>query len=292
MAKEDRLIDTETASRQWELHVVLGWLGLFMFGIVGALLGAVVGYFFGRQESAVYGALIGFAICAFIGFFVCKLATHYTKQAKKYSPTFETAKFLQTGITEYDLFITVHRCQNVVSSEGLAGFFGKQNDSFVKVEVGRKVDDDFMVSEGNPIKMTCVNSANEFEETFRLRIARTDEWLRVTLFDQDMMNEDHVGDVTIHISEEIVGEHFPQERGYPLKAKSDQKTGRELHAGTVILSFTPGGNFPKDVLQRSALTDRRLEAYRLQEKRGILEHDLSSIRNEAKTYGTWAVPPA
>lgn len=289
MAKDDKLIDTETGHKGGDIWLALGYLGTFLFGVLGGLLGAVVGYFMGREHNTVYGAAIGFTLCATIGLFAFGVFKYYWRQLKANSPLMEKERFNHTGFLDFDLFVTVHRCQNVMNAEGLAGFFGSKNDSFIKVEVGRIIDDQFMVSETNPVKMTCVNKSNVFEECFRLRIARTDEVLKVALYDQDLVNEDLVGWTHIKIVSDILEAHFPQEKGFPLKSDDTSMFKREVHAGTVILSFTPGGNFPKDILKKGAATERHLEAYRLDQKRQEQHQALVETKKKAKSYGTWAV---
>lgn len=288
MAGDDKLLDTESGYSGTPIYVQLGWLGSFIFGVVGALLGATVGYFFGREENSIWGALIGFILCGIIGLWICGIFHYYKKHVLEMnSPQFEYMRFKQTGFADFDLFVTVHRCQNVMNKEGLMGFFGSKNDSFVKVQVGRTIDNEFIDSGTNPVKITCINKTNVFEECFRLRIARTDDTMQVALYDQDLVGEDLVGFVRINISNDIVDAHFPQAKGFQLKSNDVSMFAREVQAGTVVMSFTPGGNFPKNTLSKSAATTRHLEAHRLDQKRQEHKDELRKMKDTKASYGTW-----
>lgn len=310
MAPLDRSIDDSMES-QMPAKVVAAVIGSFVLGVIGSMLGAATAWVLGRDavlgkdyciwdvfgpKSCIFiGAGIGFLLLTCVGCIACGPCGYFLRNIWVHfspGPLNERRQVMGTMnaltssdlFTTFDLFVTVHRCQNVQNKEGLMGFFGNSNDSFVEVQVGQTIADEFHPTL-NPRKNTCVQVNNIFEECFLFKIARNDSVIKISLYDQDLVGAQIVGNVRIDIMKHILGEGFPQVKGYSLSNKDSWSWTQDQvddKVGTVVLSFTPGESFPKHLLQKMALQNKF--AF---ERTLLAGKDLDSKAKSAGSYGTW-----
>lgn len=285
MGREDVAIDTSMEG-ETSIWVKLGWVASAILGILGCLLGASIGFFFGQGANTLLGGIIGLVVSFCLGVLCLGPAKDvYNQAVVKLAPPDATRLWLSHNTT-WDLYVTVHHAQNVVGTEGIAGFFGKKNDSFMQVSCGRVDPDGTFRLTKNPPKRTCVRNDCVFTEVFKFSVAPTDDTLQISLYDQDMISEELVGSGLINISEQIMLEGFPQKRGYRLIRDAGIFSGKEeRRAGLAVLSFQPGSNLPrgaeKIILQKSPLAFQQMVASR--------EKLLKTMgdKGNASTYGTW-----
>jgi len=305
MAPIDRSIDNSMES-----HIPMKvWAGMFggvLCGLVGFLLGATIAWTLGREmflgkdyciwdifgpKSCIFvGAGIGFLLFLCCGCLFCGPCTYFFERLYAFLWPFPSKERVAAmghhGLSTFDLFITVHRCQNVQNNEGIMGFFGKTNDSFIEVQVGQIIADDFHPGI-NPRKNTCVQTNNVFEECFLFKIAATDSVIKVALFDQDLVGSAIAGNVLIDIMKDVIDQGFPQVKGYSLQVKDSYSwaagDAEDAKVGTVVLSFTPGENFPKTLLKQMAGTKQF--AF---ERTLLAASDLKHKSEKEGDYGTWA----
>lgn len=271
--------------------VLLGYLGAILLGIFGALLGGCVGFFMGQGANTIIGSASGFALFFLLG--CCLLGpakSMFNNMYAEFAPPEMGRLSMLGGYKTFEVYVTVHNVQNVISAEGVLGFLGKKNNSFLQIKVGRLIDDDdtFIMSK-NPPKRTCVRENNIFEEVFCFVIEPTDDTIEVTLYDQDLIGEDRVGTCYISITDDVLGRGFPQKMGFKLlkssgfsffgKASSEYE---DMKTGIAILSFQPGKNFPGGTASWMARS------------KPFASYDLVAAQTklvkgaEKEDYGTWA----
>jgi len=287
----DQLLEDSTANG-WPFKVVLGYLLSGVIGMLSAFLGAYGGWFFMETEEGLWPVFYG--VC---GFFVGFAITFYVSGVWSYH--FHTLRVLcappeydrikTTGLNDFDMYVTVHRIQNESHLEDPFGFFGTKGNRqmYVEVKVGRLIGGDasdaFSVQK-NPQKRTCISPDNEFEETFQFTIAPTDDTMRITLKDQDILFDDELGFADIDITDQVLKEGFPQKRCFELYVGSYSKVSyrnAQQLAGNVVVSFAPGANLSKRA--EMGLFDKNQYALkRLKQERTQI---LNTTRQEYQAYG-------
>jgi len=264
MAGERKLDDTDEGPN---FSMILAWVSTLGLGVLGSLLGGCVGYLSGAGVATLIGAAVGFGAFFLLGFFLLGPATHIIdKTYAEFAPP-DASRVMGLGLTNtFSLHVTLHSVRNIISTEGILGFFGKKNDSFLQVRCGRKIDvaDSEFFPTANPTKRTCVSTTNTFEETFNIMVAPSDNTILIDLYDQDVIGDDLVGTAEINITKDILEGGFPQKKGYKLIREEGLLFGTtKKKTGTVIVSFFPGDGFPartKDKIKSKApLEWKRLE---------------------------------
>jgi hypothetical protein len=264
-----------------DFKAILAWVATLGLGILGALLGGCVGYLAGAGLTTLIAASIGFGVMFLCGFCVMGPAKAIVdKSYAEYAPPDTGRMNLGLSNKTFSLHVTVHNLRNLISTEGIAGFFGKKNDSFVEIKCGRQLDEDSDFYPGkNPPKRTCVSQSNTFDETFNIMVAPRDNKIVVSVYDQDVVGDDLVGAATIDITQEILNAGFPQKLGFKLVRQEGLVFGtNKKKTGTVILSFFPGDGFP----QRSK--DKIKETKPLEWKR-LEEAQSDTIKESLAKYG-------
>jgi len=228
-------------------------------GVLLSLIGGVAGWLVGGgmmnrgfNSMTLIGSGIGFLVGFLLGFFTFGPGRSVIKTAikKNYPPDAERLKY-GLGMTTFSIYMTVHEVRNVTSSEGIFSYFGKANDSYVEVRVGRKLGakDNFTPNYHNPVKRTCVQQNGKFGEGFKLNIDPRDDCIEVRLMDQDFAGDDIVGTAEINISNEIIGQGFPQTKGYKIMHKDSVLWGGTMRkTGVIILSFEVGEDMPSSLV--------------------------------------------
>jgi len=239
--------------------LILKCIGVLVVGIIGAMIGAMGGWFTGAgyiptkgaNPDVTVGAVGGLILFSMLGWCCFFGADCLDAFRHEHSPP-EMARTGLGILKSFDLYVTVHEAKNVVNSEGILGYFGKVSDSFVKVEVGRKLSktSDFRLQKNTP-KRTTVQHSKVWEENFKFVVATTDDTMMLTLYDQDMVGDSYVGETEIKITSEILENGFPQKKGYKILREEGFLFGTTWRrVGILVLSFTPGQDFPASVLQQ------------------------------------------
>lgn len=283
MKNLDYAIDTSMdEGPQWK--TLFGYFSAFLIGIFGSLVGGACGWAMGQGTQTLIGAGIGFGVFFCFGFMFFGPMQNLVNHVWYYVQPPEALRVWFTGARSFNLYVTVHSIQNVINMEGIAGFFGKVNDSFIELKVGREVDEGTFIMSKNPPKRTCVRTDGKFNEVFHFVIQPTDDTLQVTLFDQDVVGESLVGTQLISITEDVLQAGFPQKRGFRLQRVASMfSLSKHAHAGTAILSFQPGDNFPKQALEK-VKKEAPVALKTSIESRQVL----GTKTEKAGSYGTWA----
>lgn len=284
MAKDRALESTDEGI---DIKHILAWAATLGLAIMGSLLGGCVGYLAGAGMATIAGAGIGFGAMFLVGFiFLGPAGRIIDKAYAEYAPP-DAARVASLGLTStFSLHVTVHGVRNIISTEGILGFLGKKNDSFVQIRCGRQANEDSeFFQTKNPVKRTCVSQNNTFEETFNVMVAPQDNTILVDLYDQDVIGDDLVGTATIDITKDILQGGFPQKRGYKLIREEGLLFGTtEKKTGTVIVSFFPGDGFPARA-KNTIKTKAPLEWKRLEDAQNATLKE--SLAQYGKTsYGT------
>mmetsp|Transcript_819 Transcript_819/g.2427 ORF Transcript_819/g.2427 Transcript_819/m.2427 type:complete len:310 (+) Transcript_819:136-1065(+) len=270
------------------LHVYLGLLMSFLAGMIGGLGGAYLGSIVQDGMVVVGAATVGFFLTFCLAAALTgPLSYAYGQFFAIVAPPDAGRVWAMRGFSSWDLYVTVHLVKNSLVTEGMSGWLtGKQNDSYLEVKVGRYVPPDtFKLAQ--PVKYTCVSHTNVFEESFHFVVSPTDDHLRIALWDQDIFADDMVGMCDINISDQILLAGFPQHKGFRLIRATqglDENADMDHLSGTVVLSFRPGGAFPKSVYDRLK-SQKPLHYEKLRTENQAL---MNSTRATAGSYGTWA----
>lgn len=275
----DKPIDTSMDDGESTWKLVLKLVGVLVCAILGSMVGAMGGWFTGQgfipgqgmNPDVIYGAAGGLVFFSIFGW--CCFFGRDCVDAFRHEHAPPEIKRTTLGILKsFDMYVTVHEAKNVINSEGILAYFGKASDSFIKVEVGRKLSEfsDFRLQKNTP-KRTTVQNSKVWEETFKFVVATTDDTMRLTLYDQDMVGDSYVGECEIKVTNEILENGFPQKKGYKIMREEGFLFGSSWkRVGILVISFTPGQEFPKEVLSR--LDEKNpLEA----ERREKLHHQLA-----------------
>mmetsp|Transcript_155329 Transcript_155329/g.477129 ORF Transcript_155329/g.477129 Transcript_155329/m.477129 type:complete len:312 (+) Transcript_155329:55-990(+) len=242
---------------------VLGYVVASLLGMLGALVGGYAGYVIktgtfsmeytrGAGIVPIIAALVGFIIFFVIGLFLLGPGEHvYARFLSRAAMPESMERFQVTGFSSFDLYVTVHRIKNLFHADPCTGFFGNLASPYVEVVVGRYVDDDRQLSvQRNPPKRTCIASSTSFEECFHFVVSPTDDTIRFIVYDQDAIANHLVGKCDVNITDDVLAAGFPQKKSFKLARgaalDADKSTDRnpDHHAGSVIVSFAPGTNFP------------------------------------------------
>lgn len=275
MDTDTLLADSMEEGTPWEVYA--RWIVTIVFGLLGAMGGAYAGWQIDDGSIVVLTAGGGFAAVGFLAFLTCGPFRFYFNKAcaDLKPPELKRMHMMYNGgHTSFDMYITVHRVNNVYNTEGIFGFFGNRNNSYVECKVGRLINETFSIVM-NPPKKTCISTENVFEECFHFNVAPTDDTIRFTLYDQDVFNDDHVGQCDLNITDEVMVAGFPQRKTFQL-LREGMDDG--AIAGNIIVSFTPASNFANTALQ----DDKHLHFGNLEGMKSKLMKQTNDTQ-----YGTW-----
>lgn len=252
MDTDSLLADTMEEGTPWWVYAQ--WILTIVFGLLGAMAGAYAGWTIDDGSVVVLTAGGGFAAASAVACLTCGPFRYYLNQflAAAAPPEKKRMELMYNGgHTSFDVYVTVHRVNNVYNTEGILGFFGNRNNSYVEVKVGRLMNETFSI-QMNPPKKTCISTDNVFEECFHFNVAPTDDSIRFTLYDQDVFSDDLVGSCDLNITNEVMCAGFPQRKNFKLLREGADDEGpvrASAIAGNIIVSFTPASNFANDKLQ-------------------------------------------
>lgn len=276
------------ADTPWK--VTLGYVLSFVMGVIGALCGGYIMYIYMDGPPVIIAA----ACCAFL-FCCCTFlfagpGYWWLQSFSSYTRPPEIDRLTTTGPRSFSIYVTVHRVHNILN-ESYLSFFGKRVNAYVEVEVGRDVGGYFFPQQ--PKNRTCVKNDAVFEESFHLVIAPTDEYIRFTLKDQDVFQDDVLGELMLHIQDEVVSEYFPQRKSFVFKAGAGPTHdiwSKSMSPGTLVASFTSGVDFPEGPVSGLPIFHHNLD-----KKRKLEDERMTSIKENLYQkslgygeYGTWA----
>jgi len=281
MDTDTLLADTMEEGTPWWVYAQ--WILTIVIGLLGAMGGAYAGWTIDDGSVVVLTAGGGFAAASVLACLTVGPFRYYFTLFRAGLPSTDTKRMdlmYNGGATSFDVYVTVHRVNNVFNTEGILGFFGNRNNSYVEVKVGRLIGDTFSI-QMNPAKKTCISTANVFEECFHFNVAPTDDTIRFTLFDQDVFSDDLVGSCDLNITNDVMSAGFPQRKSYKMlrEGASDEGAVRaSAIAGNIVVSFTPAANFANAKLQ----TEKNLHFDNVDAMRTKLLGE-----TEKTQYGTW-----
>eukprot|EP00928_Gymnodinium_smaydae_P087857 TRINITY_DN72047_c0_g1_i1.p1 TRINITY_DN72047_c0_g1~~TRINITY_DN72047_c0_g1_i1.p1 ORF type:complete len:291 (-),score=50.38 TRINITY_DN72047_c0_g1_i1:166-1038(-) len=263
--------------------VIVGYVVTALLGVVGGFCGCYAGWFISDGFAPILGSMIGFVLFALIGLVVSGVLTYHLEQLEVRWPFPDASRLWEVGVKSFDMYVTVHRIQNVKTS----GMIGAQHDFYVEVKVGRLVNEGRYFSVVlSPPNRTCVQTSGIYEECFRFTVNPTDDTIKIVLLEQDMIKDDEWGSVHIDIDEEVIKKGFPQKRAYKLTRHVHDEAGPDADdmAGTVVVSFAPGADFSKAKMMgmqethKLAVNEMRVTQKKLADK----------ARQNYGAYGTWS----
>lgn len=252
MDTDTMLADTMEEGTPW--YVYAQWILTIVIGLLGAMAGAYAGWTIDDGSIVVVTATGGFAAASAVACLICGPFRYYWNifTSAVTPPEAKRMELMYGGsFASFDMYVTVHRVNNVYNTEGILGFFGNRNNSYVEVKVGRFMNETFSI-QMNPSKKTCVSTKGTFEECFHFNVAPTDDSIRLTLYDQDVFADDFVGQCDLNITNEVMCAGFPQHKSFKLFREGDVREGAvraSAIAGNIIVSFTPASNFACEKLQ-------------------------------------------
>jgi hypothetical protein len=227
---------------------MVGYILCILMGMVGGMVGGFSGWLL--RPGVWYGATP--IAAAGVGFFLFFGATfaitapgeyHYRRLKNTFQlPDKDRLKLMQ--LSSFDLYVTVHRAKNIRQPEIV------DNALYADVQVGRMVDGVFKRTK-NPTKTTCASVKGVFEECFHFIVSPTDDTINFGIYIQDIFAGEAFAKGDIHIMNDVLGQGFPQQKTVGLKgAGSTGGAPRGVHkdpdhlAGSLVVSFAPGANFP------------------------------------------------
>lgn len=273
----------------------LGYVVAFLVGLLGALVGGYCGYVFktglllyeytqGAGVFPIITAMGGFVIFFSIGVCVFGPGEHLYGKFVGAAPS-KLGRLQVTGLSSFDLYVTVHRIRNLFSTDCCAGGVACP---YVEVLVGRYVDEDrpFLTQRNLP-KRTCVARANSFEECFHFVVSPTDDTIRFIVYDQDVLKNKLVGRCDVNIDDDVLAEGFPQKKSFMLArgdALDDEKSAErdaDRHGGSIVVSFAPGADFP----DAAAAAVRRRNPFATERLRTVTGRLRDQAEHSAGQYG-------
>jgi hypothetical protein len=238
-------VKTDVDTPMW---VKIGNLLAIMLGFLGALLASYMMWFFGwdvvktglvEDVIILEEVILGFILMASFVFVCSGSAGYYMAGAIDFVTKDAIMTVQYGGVTSFDLYITVHSTKNILGPSGLDGLFRDHGDLFVELKCGRLVSSQFRAHK-NGGKATCISPTGVFEEEFHFVVTPTDEIVRFTLKDMNLIGDETLGEVDINIAAEIISD-WPQKKAYRLHAPSRvwSEGGAASICGTLVLSFLP-----------------------------------------------------
>lgn len=266
--------------------LMVGYILCVLMGMVGGMVGGFSGWLL--RPGVWYGATpIAAAGVGFVLFFAATFAIagpgqyHYRKLKHKLHLV-DKNRFDLLQLQSFDLYVTVHRAKNIRQPDIV------DNDLFVEVEVGRYTDGIFTRTR-NPVKSTCASASGVFEECFHFVVAPTDDTIGFGIVTRDVFVGDAFAKGDVSIMNEVLGQGFPQQKTVGLKkVGGNALAGKGIHkdpdhlAGSLVVSFAPGANFPAWAL--SELEQQHHVAF--QHLRNDQARLLSKVQ-ETGAYGTF-----
>lgn len=294
MKKADAMLE-ELAQDKTPPSVALGYFLSLVAGLVGGLVGGYLGWTYDDGIVPVVAGLIGFVVIFCIVFMVSGPGIfHFSKIYKELMPP-EWDRVKLSGLQTFDLYVTIHKVQNLYNGDDILGLFSTEGTRrlYVEVKVGRLLNEDenygFFSVQLNPFKRTCVSASNSFEECFHFTVAPTDNTIRISLFYQDVFADDLAGFCDIDITDQVLQLGFPQKKAYRLfRQKKDQETGHkdaDKLAGNIIVSFVPGDNFPTTVAEEIDKSNKLAYQHMIDVRSKLVE---KTVDNHG-AYGTWSM---
>lgn len=278
------------------------WSGIasIVLGLLGGIVGAYAGFTQGDGMITIMGAATGFFMVTCLCCVCGPVGKYYFGWVYVSCTPPEWQRFQNTGFSTWDLYVTVHRCQNALNPR--PNFYGLLVPSFMlpgphlfaQVKVGRELREDQFLLRSNPAKTTCTSRDQVFEEVFHFIVTPTDDTMRVVVWDQNTFTKRRVGSVDINITKEILEAGFPQNKGFRLLRSShteDDDTDDEEQqvdyrdiGGSIVLSFKPGPNFPQyaNAKYRANQPYEHLAVYMSNSEL------VKGVNTNFANYGTWA----
>lgn len=298
--KTDELIG-DALDQALPQNVLLGGFVAVFLGMIGGIAGAYLGFMQADGIVTIIGAALGFST-VFCLACVCGPPGRYFMQTAGASLTPpEWKRWRATGFSSWDMYVTVHRCQNAFNPREVLGivpaFMKTPPSNFVTIKVGRELDQDKFLLRSNPVKKTCTSLENIFEEVFHFYVTPTDESMRVTVWDQRCFSTKKLGSVDINLTKEVLEAGFPQNKGFRLLRSAmedgdeddddEENVGYNDVAGTIVLSFKPGPSFPQyaDANFRSSKPYMHQAVYKSNSELA------QGVKSNFANYGTWALGP-
>jgi hypothetical protein len=298
----DELID-ESEDYDWPVNVYVGYGLAFAAAGLFCFLGAYLNFFFNDDGKVDLGPfkISATIFCAAIGFFggflvfwatgfpvvgiKSPMLYHLEVFKSKKMPAWGEGRVSVVGFQPFDLYLTVHRVQNMFNDQDIFGFTSGNNlRLFVEIRVGRKMHgiDDLFITK-NTIKRTCINPAGCFEEIFHFNCKPTDDTLRITVKDQDIFQENELGSCDINITKNIINLGFPQKRAFKLNSPGSHaaRTSSKANAsaGTVVVSFAPGQSFSAGAISKIKSKNEFAIGSMTQTQKSLLD------KTNSKSYG-------
>jgi len=289
-AAEDVAVDmvvgkVEKAADQSKL--TMGYMLSFVIGIIGGAVGGYAGWLVQDGHVVISFAVIGFLICSSFTFCVAGPLQHHWAQITG-AGQYDSWRLGNCGVaSSFDLYVTVHRVKNLYAGDAFFGLLSTARCNYLEVSVGKIMEEQQKLSvQNNPVKRTCVTSSGSFEECLHFVVSPTDDTIKFTLYDQEVFKDAAVGTCEININDEVLASGFPQQSSVNL-IRHTAEVGHQdpgALAGTLIVSFSPGSDFPLSMLEkRSGLAVKRLRD---------VQTDLVLKSSNVGNYGTWATEPA
>eukprot|EP00933_Yihiella_yeosuensis_P017824 TRINITY_DN1481_c2_g1_i1.p1 TRINITY_DN1481_c2_g1~~TRINITY_DN1481_c2_g1_i1.p1 ORF type:complete len:305 (-),score=45.83 TRINITY_DN1481_c2_g1_i1:217-1131(-) len=264
----------------------MGYLAAFIGGLFGLGIGGYIGWMLGDGPVVVSTACAGFALIFGIIFCAAGPYQYHFGNPKSTWKDSDHARANTYGLSEFDLYVTVHRVKNVYNADSFFGLMSAVRMNFVEVRTGRLMEDDQVLNvQRNPPKKTCISEQGVFEECFHFVVSPTDDTIRFVLYGQDTFKDELVGICDINLTDEVLGAGFPQKRSFNMArpaADPNSKDPGEL-AGTLIVSFAPGKHLPHG----AANAMEKRSGLALQHMRDV-QSDLKTQSQSYGNYGTWA----
>eukprot|EP00929_Paragymnodinium_shiwhaense_P031546 TRINITY_DN17647_c0_g1_i1.p1 TRINITY_DN17647_c0_g1~~TRINITY_DN17647_c0_g1_i1.p1 ORF type:complete len:295 (-),score=37.68 TRINITY_DN17647_c0_g1_i1:134-1018(-) len=267
--------------------VQLKYIATFFWSLLGLLIGGYLGwFFFDKGMPVLVGCGIGWVLMCCLGA-ACTGLLDYVVTSIRMNVTPPSLQRLRaTGFSEWDLYITIHRVQNVYNfGEGNIFTDSKHQFMYITVEIGRQLDQDHFSILANQPMRTCVQQSGVFEETFKGAITPTDNTVRVSLYSQGVVIDTLLGQADISITHDIVGQGFPHKHVKNLlrdaSHEADVRNANQL-AACCVISFAPGENLN---LNKQLQEEHALHAQRRQH---LYHPENDPLVKTSGRYSAWA----
>mmetsp|Transcript_71022 Transcript_71022/g.197286 ORF Transcript_71022/g.197286 Transcript_71022/m.197286 type:complete len:300 (-) Transcript_71022:128-1027(-) len=292
MKKADVVLE-ELMTDRIPTAVILGYFLSFVAGLAGGLVGGYLGWIYDEGLPPILGGFAGFILMFAVVWAISGPGLyHYARVSAVVAPP-ELQRLMTTGFRTFDFYVTIHKVQNMYNPDDLIGLVGEDSMRylFVEVKVGRLIHDgvtgnSYLSMQVNPKNRTTVQTSGVFEECFHFSASPTDNTIRITLFEQDVFLDSAVGYCDIDITDHVLDQGFPQKKAYKLLRELDQGDANRDAAyftGCVVVSFAPGGKFPKRAA-RNIEESHKLEFEHLRSTTGNL---MDKTKQDHTAYGTW-----
>lgn len=280
-------------------RIKIRYYSAFAWSILGILIGGYVGYLVQTLEglggykgntssyTVFLGCFVGWVFALIVAFYFHGIFEYWSNRAAVTFKPMEWQRFQATGVQSWDLYLTLHRVQNVFNAEQM-NLFSSSSVQFMylDVEVGRLVRNDYFSVQLNKPMRTCVQQSGVFEENFRANISPTDNTIRITLYSQGVVRDTVLGICDISITDQVVNAGFPQKKVFNLLHNATEQTvsNTDQLAGSCIVSFAPGENMSEGAVNTLEAANK----LQFEHMRSQLSASKGDLVNQSGTYGAWA----